>query len=69
MEKTSSSKCNGFSLASARGLFWGKQRQRVWIYRLGRSGSVLGWLTLGKIYFKWLRMWRMENPKGFGFYL
>jgi hypothetical protein len=23
----------------------------------------------GLIYFKWLRGWRMENPKGFYFYL
>jgi hypothetical protein len=41
----------------------------VWICSLGRSGSVLEWLTLGKIYFKWLGMRRMENPKVFGFYL
>jgi hypothetical protein len=31
--------------------------------------SVLGQLTLGLIYFKWLQMWGMENPKRFGFYL
>jgi hypothetical protein len=35
------------SLASARGLLWGKQWRRVWIYSLGHSGSALGWLTLG----------------------
>jgi hypothetical protein len=59
----------GFHSHSLGGFSGGKQQRRVWICNLGCIGSVLGWLTLGKIYFKWLGMRRMENPKGFGFYL
>jgi hypothetical protein len=24
---------------------------------------------LGKIYYEWLQVWGVKNPKGFGFYL
>jgi hypothetical protein len=64
-----SPKIVGLHSHSLGGCSGGKQQRRQWISGLRRGGSVLERLSLGKIYFNRLRMWRMENPKGFGFYL
>jgi hypothetical protein len=53
-------------LGGCGGGYW---RRRVWIYGLHYGGSVHWRRILGEIYYEWLQVYGVKNPKGFGFYL
>jgi hypothetical protein len=42
---------------------------RTQIYASLNGGGVHWWRFLAKIYWEWLQLCRVKNPKGFGFYL
>jgi hypothetical protein len=67
--KASSSKYTGSSLAFAQGLYrWQAAAVRVDLQATVRQ-QWLGWLDSWLDLYPHLRMWGMENPKGFGLYL
>jgi hypothetical protein len=66
MATASSSKCTASSRAFARGLLrwlWMAAHSDLQLRRCAMA------VILAKIYSKWLQLRRVNNPKGFGFYL